>query len=136
MVISLQFDNDATLHIDFLSYILFQKSVFSCFSWDFAEFTHLVRLLVTNKINEMFSMWKSLLLQYIFALFQALTKKYFETKFAKINVDKAKYFVEKLKIRVLPAVLCFINGKVVDRYGLFHTGTCNYNTIYLYTNVY
>lgn len=48
-------------------------------------------------------------------LLQALTKKYFETKFAKINVDKAKYFVEKLKIRVLPAVLCFKNGVVVDR---------------------
>lgn len=46
---------------------------------------------------------------------EALTKKYFETKFAKINVDKAKYFVEKLKIRVLPAVLCFKNGVVVDR---------------------
>lgn len=60
------------------------------------------------------------LLRYIpsnidYILLQALTKKYFETKFAKINVDKAKYFVEKLKIRVLPAVLCFKNGVVVDR---------------------
>jgi hypothetical protein len=50
-----------------------------------------------------------------FLFLQTLTKKYFETKFAKINVDKAKYFVEKLKIRVLPAVLCFKNGMVVDR---------------------
>ncbi|KAK3103390.1 hypothetical protein FSP39_018894 [Pinctada imbricata] len=46
---------------------------------------------------------------------QKLTKKYFETKFAKISVEKAKYFVEKLKIRILPAVICFKNGIVVDR---------------------
>jgi hypothetical protein len=48
--------------------------------------------------------------------FQKLTEQYFETKFAKINVDKAKFLVEKLKIRVLPAVLCFKKGIVVDRY--------------------
>ncbi|XP_053384969.1 uncharacterized protein LOC123536758 [Mercenaria mercenaria] len=46
---------------------------------------------------------------------KVLTEQYFETKFAKINVDKAKFLVEKLKIRVLPAVLCFKKGIVVDR---------------------
>lgn len=44
-----------------------------------------------------------------------LSAKYFETKFAKINVDKAKFFVEKLKIRILPAVIAFKNGVVCDR---------------------
>jgi len=48
-------------------------------------------------------------------IFQALTEKHFETKFAKVNVDKAKFLVERLKIRVLPAVLCFQKGMVVDR---------------------
>ncbi|KAL4226790.1 hypothetical protein ACF0H5_014769 [Mactra antiquata] len=46
---------------------------------------------------------------------KTLTEKYFETRFARINVDKAKFLVEKLKIRVLPAVLCFKKGIVVDR---------------------
>ena len=49
-------------------------------------------------------------------MFQKLASKYFETKFAKIDVEKSKFFVDKLKIRVLPAVLCFIDGIVVDRY--------------------
>ncbi|XP_071120956.1 uncharacterized protein LOC143083072 [Mytilus galloprovincialis] len=46
---------------------------------------------------------------------EALATKHFETKFAKINVDICKFFVEKLKIRTLPAVFCFINGQVVDK---------------------
>ncbi|ELU09971.1 hypothetical protein CAPTEDRAFT_221824 [Capitella teleta] len=46
---------------------------------------------------------------------KVLAEKYFETKFAKINVTKAKFFVDKLKIRVLPAVVCFNKGVVVDR---------------------
>ncbi|WAR03158.1 PHLP3-like protein [Mya arenaria] len=46
---------------------------------------------------------------------ETLTEKYFETRFAKINVDKAKFLVEKLKIRVLPALLCFKKRIVVDR---------------------
>lgn len=46
---------------------------------------------------------------------EALSKKYFETKFAKISVEICKFFVEKLKIRTLPAVFSFINGKVVDK---------------------
>lgn len=44
-----------------------------------------------------------------------LSEKYFEAKFAKINVSKAKFFVDKLKIRVLPAVFCFRKGMIVDR---------------------
>ena len=46
---------------------------------------------------------------------QTLAPQHFETKFAKIDVEKAKFFVDKLKIRVLPAVICFENGVVIDR---------------------
>ncbi|KAH3889667.1 uncharacterized protein LOC127850179 [Dreissena polymorpha] len=62
-----------------------------------------------------------------------LTEKYFETRFAKINVDKAKFLVEKLKIRVLPAVLCFKKGIVVDRVVGFDElgGTDSFQTIVL-----
>jgi hypothetical protein len=47
-----------------------------------------------------------------------LSAKYFETKFAKINVKvkKADFLVDKLKLRVLPAVICFAKGVVVDRW--------------------
>ncbi|KAK2155148.1 hypothetical protein LSH36_247g01010 [Paralvinella palmiformis] len=44
-----------------------------------------------------------------------LAEKYFETRFSKISVEKAKFFVNKLKIQVLPAVICFKNGVVADR---------------------
>lgn len=46
---------------------------------------------------------------------KTLAEKYFETKFAKINVDNAKFFVNKLKIRILPNVVCFKDGIVCDR---------------------
>ena len=48
-------------------------------------------------------------------MFQKLASKYFEAKFAKINVDKAKFFVNKLQIKMLPAVLCFQNGAITAR---------------------
>jgi len=41
---------------------------------------------------------------------------YYSTKFIKVDVENAAFFVEKLKIRVLPAVLCFKKGIVCDRY--------------------
>jgi len=44
-----------------------------------------------------------------------LAPRHFETKFAKMNVEKAKFFVSKLKIQVLPIVICFENGIVIDR---------------------
>jgi len=44
-----------------------------------------------------------------------LSAKHFGTKFAKISVEKAKFFVTKLKIQVLPAVICFVKGIVSDR---------------------
>jgi len=46
---------------------------------------------------------------------QSLATQHFETKFAMLDVEKAKFFVDKLKIRVLPAVICFEKGIVIDR---------------------
>jgi len=46
---------------------------------------------------------------------QVLAAKYLQTKFVKIQVEIAPFFVEKLKIKVLPCVLCFVDGVVVER---------------------
>ncbi|ESO97667.1 hypothetical protein LOTGIDRAFT_104450 [Lottia gigantea] len=46
---------------------------------------------------------------------EKLGRKYYETKFAKINVENAKFLVERLKVQVLPAIYCFKKGIVVDR---------------------
>lgn len=40
---------------------------------------------------------------------------YLDVKFAKINAEKAKFFVKKLNIQVLPAVLCFNEGILKNR---------------------
>ena len=42
-----------------------------------------------------------------------------DVKFAKINAEKAKFFVKKLNIQVLPAVLCFVDGILKQRFGSF-----------------
>lgn len=47
---------------------------------------------------------------------QILAKNYVETKFLTIDVEKAPFFVTKLQVKVLPAIILFNNGNVVDRY--------------------
>lgn len=37
-------------------------------------------------------------------------KKYFGTRFVKLNSEKAPFFIEKLKIRTLPCVCVFVDG--------------------------
>ncbi|RUS86140.1 hypothetical protein EGW08_006088 [Elysia chlorotica] len=44
-----------------------------------------------------------------------LCKKYFETKFAKLDVERSNFLVTRLKIQMLPAIFCFKKGVVVDR---------------------
>ncbi|XP_072034594.1 uncharacterized protein [Amphiura filiformis] len=46
---------------------------------------------------------------------ETLAEKHFGTKFARVSVDIAKFLVTKLKIQVLPAILSFRDGIVVDR---------------------
>ncbi|KAK9459346.1 thioredoxin-like protein [Lipomyces oligophaga] len=44
------------------------------------------------------------------ARLQALTAKHMETRFININVDNAPFLVVRLGIKVLPCVVCFIDG--------------------------
>lgn len=44
-----------------------------------------------------------------------LSKKYLPTKFIKLNSTKAPFFVNKLKIQVLPTILLFKDGVTKDR---------------------
>jgi len=46
---------------------------------------------------------------------EKLSKKYFACKFAKLNVEKSHFIVAKLKIQMLPVVMCFKKGIVTDR---------------------
>jgi thioredoxin-like negative regulator of GroEL len=46
---------------------------------------------------------------------QKLARKYFNTKFVRINVEKAPFLVDKLKIKVLPCMIGFIKGVNCDR---------------------
>jgi len=43
-----------------------------------------------------------------------LAKKHIETKFVKINAEKAPFLTERLKIRVLPSMCLVKNGKTKD----------------------
>ncbi|KAM3071903.1 hypothetical protein ACMFMG_008370 [Clarireedia jacksonii] len=45
----------------------------------------------------------------------ALAPKHLDTRFLKIDVENAPFLVTKLKVQVLPCVLAFIDGAVVDR---------------------
>jgi len=44
-----------------------------------------------------------------------LATKHTDTRFLKIDVDNAPFLVVKLKIQVLPCVISFIKGQIVDR---------------------
>ncbi|KAK9373223.1 thioredoxin-like protein [Lipomyces chichibuensis] len=45
----------------------------------------------------------------------ALTAKHMGTRFISVNVDNATFLVVRLRIQVLPCVICFIDGKEVLR---------------------
>lgn len=38
-----------------------------------------------------------------------------ETKIVKLNAQKSPFFVQKLAIKILPTICCFINGVLKDR---------------------
>lgn len=44
-----------------------------------------------------------------------IARKYFKTKFVKIEVENAPFLVEKLLIQILPCVIAFVDGIAVDR---------------------
>ncbi|KAH8999250.1 thioredoxin-like protein [Lactarius akahatsu] len=47
--------------------------------------------------------------------FPTLAPKYFNTRFLRVFVEKVPFLVEKLGIKVLPCVVCFIKGVTKDR---------------------
>lgn len=53
--------------------------------------------------------------QVVNARLQTLASSHLETRFVNIDAEKAPFFVDRLKVRVLPAVLCFENGKYIGR---------------------
>ncbi|KFZ23407.1 hypothetical protein V502_02097 [Pseudogymnoascus sp. VKM F-4520 (FW-2644)] len=46
---------------------------------------------------------------------ESLAKKHFDTRFLKMSVDNAPFLVTKLRVQVLPCVICFVGGISVDR---------------------
>lgn len=46
---------------------------------------------------------------------QVLAAKHFGTKFVKADVETVPFFVNKLKVQVLPCLVLFMDGIVVDR---------------------
>ncbi|TFK43421.1 thioredoxin-like protein, partial [Crucibulum laeve] len=44
-----------------------------------------------------------------------LAPKYFETRFFRVFVENVPWLVEKLQVKVLPCVVCFVNGVSTDR---------------------
>ena len=50
---------------------------------------------------------------------QKLAPKYFNTRFLRVFVENIPWLVEKLSIKVLPCVICFVDGVTKDRYVVF-----------------
>ena len=48
---------------------------------------------------------------------QKLAPKYFQTRFIRVFVENVPWLVEKLVIKVLPCVICFMDGVTKDRCG-------------------
>ncbi|KAG0228445.1 hypothetical protein BGW41_003423 [Actinomortierella wolfii] len=46
---------------------------------------------------------------------ETLARKHYKTKFMKIKVENAPFLVDKLHIQVLPCVMSFVDGAVVDK---------------------
>lgn len=46
---------------------------------------------------------------------EMLAPKHFDTRFLSVNVENAPFLVAKLKIQVLPCVICFVDGVGTDR---------------------
>lgn len=47
---------------------------------------------------------------------QKLAPKYFNTRFCRVFVENIPWLVERLSIKVLPCVVCFVNGVTKDKY--------------------
>ena len=64
------------------------------------------------------SLFSSLLPILILLMVQTLAPKYFNTRFLRVFVENVPFLVEKLSIKVLPCVICFVQGVTKDRQGV------------------
>jgi hypothetical protein len=53
------------------------------------------------------------------SLYQKLAPKYYATRFIRVFVENMPWLVEKLAIKVLPCLMCFVDGVSKDRYVLW-----------------
>ncbi|KNC86559.1 hypothetical protein SARC_01282 [Sphaeroforma arctica JP610] len=53
--------------------------------------------------------------QIVDAHLQILARKHYNTKFIKFDATECGFLVQKLALKVLPAVFCFVNGVVKER---------------------
>jgi thioredoxin-like negative regulator of GroEL len=44
-----------------------------------------------------------------------MAKKHFRTRFVKVDVEKAAFLVERLKVQTLPCIIAFEDGISIDR---------------------
>ncbi|KAJ3122860.1 hypothetical protein HK098_002436 [Nowakowskiella sp. JEL0407] len=44
-----------------------------------------------------------------------LAPKHFRTRFVKVDVAKVPFLVDRLKVQILPCLICFVKGIAVDR---------------------
>ena len=51
--------------------------------------------------------------QVVDARLKTLAPLHVETRFARIDAEKAPFFIERLGVRVLPTILCFEEGKII-----------------------
>jgi hypothetical protein len=50
---------------------------------------------------------------------QKMAPKYFHTRFIRVFVENIPWLVERLSVKVLPCVICFIGGVSRDRHGFY-----------------
>jgi thioredoxin-like negative regulator of GroEL len=44
-----------------------------------------------------------------------IARTHVEAKFIYLDAEKSPFFVQKLQVKVLPTIICFIDGVAVDR---------------------
>ncbi|KAL3241610.1 Plp1p [Nakaseomyces bracarensis] len=83
---------------------------------EIAQESELMKLTTKNaRVVIHFQLEKFPKCRYMNEKLEQLSGKYIKTKFFKINVENAPFLVEKLAIKVLPFVICYINGSEAER---------------------
>ena len=75
------------------------------------------RCLIMNSHMEVRTFWLASRRHFLLCanIKQKIAEKYFSTRFLKVFVENVPWLVEKLSIKVLPCVICFVDGVTKDR---------------------